>query len=655
MPRRANCVTSPCTARTVALAIGAAIAAASTTGSASAADDVKEQAADAFGSRIGTESIGLYSESLVRGFDLQQAGNYRLGEAYFARAAAPPDTLVEGARIRVGPNALDIGFPAPSGIVQYRLLPGDRDRARVELGFQHLLDSNPRPYLRAHFAYRPQDGALSLAGGAIGSPSARYIFGNLARYQGIGLIPRLTLGEDWQATVFYGRYDQRYQADVGFLPATDRMPRPERLDYLGQAWSRFDTRNTTYGAILASHPRDGRWDYSLSAIHSRIRRPRSDLNIFSEVDADGRARARVSIARDRAVLSRAYEASAERDWAAGGRRDRLTLLTRLRRSDYTSPQVDSLALGEVSVFDPVPQAPEPVVAARPRARSSIDQEEFGAAWQRQWQHGAALNLGARLVALEEAAVSASGIASGRDSRAWLYNASLVVPVSAHATAFASYVRGIEEAGVAPQNATNAFEVLPPALARQSELGMKWQPTARFTLIGTLFEIAKPEPGFDRDRSYRLIGDVRHRGAELSMIATLAPGLDALVGGTWMRARLEGPAVEQDIVGERPVGRPERLALASLNYRPPAASAWSFDIDATYAGPRPADALNRTRTPGYTLVNAGLRYRFDQGPMPAALRLRVYNATDKYAWYADSGGMQAYEPARRVQLSVILGE
>ena len=37
-------------------------------------EDVKAQADDAFGSRVGTESIGLYSESLVRGFDLQQAG-----------------------------------------------------------------------------------------------------------------------------------------------------------------------------------------------------------------------------------------------------------------------------------------------------------------------------------------------------------------------------------------------------------------------------------------------------------------------------------------------------------------------------------------------------------------------------------------------------
>ena len=57
---------------------------------ARAQDNAIGGADDAFGSRIGQESIGLYSESLVRGFDLQQAGNYRIGDTYFVRAASPP-------------------------------------------------------------------------------------------------------------------------------------------------------------------------------------------------------------------------------------------------------------------------------------------------------------------------------------------------------------------------------------------------------------------------------------------------------------------------------------------------------------------------------------------------------------------------------------
>lgn len=225
-------------------------------------DDVAGSADDAFGSRIGQESIGLYSESMVRGFDLQQAGNYRIGDAYFVRAAAPTDAIVASSQIRVGASALPIDFPAPSGIVQYTLLPGDRERGRLEFGFQHLLDSNPRPYLRGFFTRRSDDGRFSLSGGLLGSPSARYMFGNEARYYGVGLVPRLRLGDHWQLTGFYGLYHQRYQADVGFVAADGvRLPQIERLRYLGQAWSRYDTRNVTSGAIAASDPRDNAWDY----------------------------------------------------------------------------------------------------------------------------------------------------------------------------------------------------------------------------------------------------------------------------------------------------------------------------------------------------------------------------------------------------------
>ena len=45
-------------------------------------------AADAFGERVGTEQSGLYNESQVRGFDLNDSGAYRIDDAYFSRAAS---------------------------------------------------------------------------------------------------------------------------------------------------------------------------------------------------------------------------------------------------------------------------------------------------------------------------------------------------------------------------------------------------------------------------------------------------------------------------------------------------------------------------------------------------------------------------------------
>lgn len=623
---------------------------------AHAQDNAIGGADDAFGSRIGQESIGLYSESLVRGFDLQQAGNYRIGDAYFVRAASPPDTIVASSQIRVGASALPLDFPAPSGIVQYSLLSGDRDRTRVEIGLQHLLDSNPRPYLRAFFTRRSDDGRFSVAGGALGTPSARYIFGNEAKYHSAGIVPRMRLGERWQATGFHGVYVQRYQTDVGFVPALGvRLSQPDRLRYLGQTWSRFDTRNTTSGLIVASDADANAWDYSFSAIRSRVDRPRSDFNLFDDVDAKGSAKASVVVARDRGIDSRAFEALARRDWTREAHRNEVVLLARARRSDYRSPRTSSFDVGTASIWGDVPSLPAPDDEEEAQSRARVEQRETGLGWQFRHRNGFAANVGVRRVKIDEMAFPIGSTSSVRRSQAWLHNAAIVMPLSRRLTAFAATTRGIEEAGIAPENARNRFEVLPPILARQSEFGAKWQPAPALTLLGTVFQIRKPDPGFDANGIYRYMEDVEHRGIELSAAGELARGLRVVAGASWMRLRLSGERVEAGEIGERPVGRSSKLALASFEYAPPAWRGFSLDADATYYGPRPADDRNARQTSGYTLLNVGARYRFAWSGKPAALRLRIYNATDKYAWIVGGSGIQSYEPERRVMLSLSLGD
>lgn len=624
---------------------------------ARAQDSTLQGADDAFGSRIGDESVGLYSESLVRGFDLQQAGNYRMEEAYFVRSAAPTDAIVAGSQIRVGASALALGFPAPSGIVQYRLLPGDRDRARLELGFQHLLDDNPRPYLRGFFTRRTDDGRYSLSGGVLGTPSARYMFGNQARYHGIGLVPRARLGDDWQLVAFYGMHDQEFQSDIGFVPADGaRMPQPDRLHYLGQPWSRFQTRNSSYGAIASTPDRRNAWDYSLSAIGSKVDRPRSDFNLLSDVQENGDAHAAVIVARDRKIDSRAFEGVARRDWTALDRRNELALLARARISAYRSPRTQFVSVGPVSMLGVTPAIDEPDPGANgPQNRNRVEQRELGAGWQFGHRDGFALNLGLRRVHLDEATMPAGATPTGRASAEWLYNAAVVAPLSRRLTAFAATTRGIEETGAAPHNASNRFEILPPVLARQSELGMQWQAGSGVSVLGTLFEITKPEPGFDADGEYRFLDEVTHRGVEMSLAGEVVDDLRVVAGMSWMRMRLDGERVRAGEIAERPVGRPARLALASFEYAPSAWRGVSIDADATYTGERAADDLDRNRTPGYTLINVGARYRFTLGKTPAQLRLRAYNATDKYVWIADGSGTQSWEPSRRLTLSLTLGQ
>jgi iron complex outermembrane recepter protein len=114
------------------LSIALALAVAST---AAAQDSAVESAADAFGERVGTEQSGLYSESQVRGFDLNDSGAYRIDDAYFSRAAALNDPVLAGVGVRVGVNAVRLAYPAPSGVVNYRLRQaGGRESAAARCG-----------------------------------------------------------------------------------------------------------------------------------------------------------------------------------------------------------------------------------------------------------------------------------------------------------------------------------------------------------------------------------------------------------------------------------------------------------------------------------------------------------------------------------------
>ncbi|HVF17124.1 MAG TPA: TonB-dependent receptor [Steroidobacteraceae bacterium] len=612
-----------------------------------------QEADDAFGRRIGVESFGLYSESQVRGFNLQEAGNYRMNGAYFVRAAGPADVILRSLQIKVGPSALDLDFPAPSGLVAYELLSGDKQRREIEFGLQHLQDSNPRPYVRAFITERFADGAASISGGWIGANTARYIYGNEAEYHGVGVIPRIVLADRWQLTAFASRYEQSYEADVGFIPAAGvTLPELDRLQYLGQRWSQFDTTNENHGLIVSTLPRDEAWDFSLSSTLSRIVRPRSDFNIFRNVQADGLADASVVLARDRRVSSWAHELSARRDWIDDTHRTELTVLGRYRDSNYRDPLTSTYTIGRVSLLDEPPRHAQPIAPTMAgRSTSALEQYELGVGVRRLWRGGLAANLGVRHVSVDETSQSMDGVVAGRTSSSALYNASVAAPIRGPLTMFVATTRGIEEAGAAPANAANRYEVLAPILARQSEVGVYRRSQGGITAIATAFEIEKPEPGFDADNEYRYLTTVQHRGVEASIAAPIGEHSRVVLGAMLMRARLSGELVASGAVPDRPVGRSARVASISFERQLPSVPGLSLDIDAAYTSARLANTIDGAETPGYVLTNVGARYRFSVADAATTLRLRIYNATNEFPWYASSSGFQSYEPERRVMLSV----
>ena len=116
-------------ANSIALCVlaASAILASVATEAQRANENAVTSASDAFGTVVGTQSIGLYSPTNARGFSPTQAGNLRIEGLYFDQQSQGSNPyLFSGYDMRVGIAAQSYAFPSPSGIADYALrAPGD--------------------------------------------------------------------------------------------------------------------------------------------------------------------------------------------------------------------------------------------------------------------------------------------------------------------------------------------------------------------------------------------------------------------------------------------------------------------------------------------------------------------------------------------------
>ena len=84
-------------------------------------ENAVRSADDAFGNSVGSERIGLYSDSDARGFSPVSAGNIRIEGLYIDNPVGFTSRLVAGSTLRVGIAAQGYPFPAPTGLADYAL------------------------------------------------------------------------------------------------------------------------------------------------------------------------------------------------------------------------------------------------------------------------------------------------------------------------------------------------------------------------------------------------------------------------------------------------------------------------------------------------------------------------------------------------------
>lgn len=594
-----------------------------------AGDNAVTAAEDAFGATLGNESIGLYSSKQVRGFSPVEAGNVRMDGVYFDRQGTVPPALVEGSSIRVGLSALNYPFPAPTGIVDYRLKKAGDRRVLSVLG---ALNAYGAPALELDAKLPIVEGTFGVAAN-VAWAREEYYDGADARYLRAAVVPRWRPSEHVEILPFWSisRGRDEEVAPVIVTAGNYLPPKIERRRHFGQTWSdnEYDSRN--YG-VIAKARFGAHWALAGGVVRSIFQMPSGYAELFVDTTPDGLTREKVIADPRQRSASTSGELRLSRSFSQGPRLHVLHAIVRGRdlHSEYggSAPALDYgwRRLGEPA---PVPRPGD--LAFGPRTRDQVRQWTAGLAYEGRWREVGELSLGLQRTRYEKQ-VDQPGLprVSTRDDP-WLPSATLTAYLSKRVALYAGHTRGLEESGVAPDDAANRNQALPAIRTRQTDAGLRWTLPNEMKLVAGVFDVRKPYFITDERNVYGALGEVRHRGVELSLSGRPSDNLSLVAGAVLMRPRVSGEAVRQGRVGERPIGQAERVLRADLEYRPPSWPGWSFDLAMSHYGERVASRDGFNRAPAYSLADVGARYRFKLGNAPATLRLLVANVGDTYTW------------------------
>lgn len=610
-------------------------------------ENVITQASDAFGTSVGDESIGLYSGGNVRGFSAFAAQNVRIEGLYFDNQGPLSDAVRAGSTIQVGISVLGYPFPAPTGIVDFALRRvGDKPVVSARTGLGDFF---------APFA--SVDAALPLAGNLdlnIGAGVEEFVYPDAANFWFVryGAVARWRPAEGVELTGFYSRYDyfDEESTPVIFTAGTFLPKRIARNRFFGQDWADWAGHSQNFGG-MAKVTR-GPWRIGVGLFSSRFTIDTFGANFFANTQEDGSAERQVLLGRDQVTQSYSGELLIERAFAEGPRRHTLLASARFRRvdDDLGGFAFRSLGPGMIGVAE---AAAEPDVAFGALTRDEIRQEAGALGYAMQWQGLGEINLGVQKTRYRKQ-VRAPGLApTATEDSPVLWNASAAITAIENVAIYAATTRGLEESGTAPAFAANANLTLPALRTRQVEAGVRVTLAKDVKLVAGLFDVRRPYFELDTDNVFRVLGDVKHQGAEISLTARPLAGLNVVAGAVLMRPRVTGQAVEQGRLGERPLGRVGTTLDLRIDYQPPAFDALSVDLGINYTGERAARIDNSLFIPERAIIDLGTRYRFKVGRTPAVLRAQIANLTNVFGWNVTGGGGFQYIPSRRFNMSLAM--
>ncbi|MBF4990824.1 TonB-dependent receptor [Methylophilus sp. QUAN] len=237
-----------------------------------------------------------------------------------------------------------------------------------------------------------------------------------------------------------------------------------------------------------------------------------------------------------------------------------------------------------------------------------------------------------------------------------YDESKVTPTSAlliklgNYSLYGNYSEGLSQGAIAPSTAVNHDEQLPPFVAKQHEIGVKYN-AGTFGVTAAVFQITQPNT---YTTSNRLVddGEQRNRGLELSTFGQPLSGLRLLGGVTFIDAE---QTKTQDGInnGKDAIGVPKVNVVINGEYDIFAVPGLSLTGRISGFSEAQANAGNTQSIPGWTTFDAGARYVTHISGNKVTLRANVMNLADKNYWNSVSRSFITMGAPRTALLSATI--
>jgi len=607
-------------------------------------ENIVKAAEDAFGARIGGENIGLYNANSTRGFNASQAGNVRIEGLYFDQPGFIGRAVIPRTTIRVGLSAQSYPFPAPTGIVDSALsIPGDKATWSLVNEFRRPSGSN----INLLETEQPITAKMS-ASLAIGASRIYNDGGVFQNLYSISSVARLRPTADFELVpvVFYQKTTSAEVAPSIFTGGAYLPPRVDRGVFAGQHWADRGNDDFTYGALARGNASEN-WTLQASLFKSGLIRPDNYVVFFRGVQPDGRGTLDILRYPEHSSISISGEARATGVFTGSTLRHTVHLSTRGRDTRRFFGGGATTAYGPATIGVARDVAPPATWNFGVRDQDDVRQITPGVSYALQWANVGEASLGLQKSFYHRDFGKENAAPQATESRPWLYNGTLAWYATPQLAFYSGYTRGLEDFGTAPDNTVNAGEPLPAQLTEQVDAGVRYTIVPGFTFVGGVFEVKKPY--FDRDTAnvYSVVGDLSHKGVELSLTGQPFTGVNVVAGAVFLKARVSGLSVERGLIGEVSPGTSPRILRLNLQYGAPSWNGFTIEGNIEHEGATVANRANTLKVPSLTTLSVAARYPFALGKVRANVRLQITNITNVFAWTVEGNSGRFTPNAPRV--------